>query len=74
MGSNIVLWAGKRLSDEEAAAARRAVDLLRRAGDPEAAEACARCLPGADPPGTPAALPRGAPAAPGLELDGGLEA
>ena len=74
MGSNTVLWAGKRLSDEEAAAARRAVDLLRRAGDDAAAEAFARFLPGAGHPWTPDELELGAHAGPWLELDGGLEA
>ncbi len=74
MGSNTVLWAGKRLSDEEAAAARRAVELLRRAGDAAAADAFARFLPGADHPWTPDELEQGAHAGPWLELDGGLEA
>jgi hypothetical protein len=45
MGSGTVLWAGKRLSDEEELRVRRLVSLLERAGDPQAADRFARFLP-----------------------------
>ena len=45
MGSNVMLWAGKRLTDEEAAVTRRAIALQRRLGDEETALNLARFLP-----------------------------
>ena len=70
MGSNTVLWAGKRLTHEEAAAARRMVDLIGRAGDPRDAEALSRFLPDAEHPWTPDELELGAHTGPWLQLGG----
>ena len=72
MGPNTVLWAGKRLTDEEAATARRVVDLLNRVGDPLGADAFARFLPGSDHPWTPDELELGAHAGAWLQLEGDL--
>ena len=74
MGSDTVLWAGKRLTDEEAAAARRVVELLERVGDPLDAAAFSRFLPDSDHPWTPDELELGAHAGPWLQLEGGLGA
>lgn len=74
MGSDTVLWAGKHLTGEEAAGARRAVDLLTRAGDPYGAAAFARFLPETAHAWTPDELELGAHAGPWLGLDGGLAA
>lgn len=74
MGSNTVLWAGKRLTDEEAATARRVVALLGRVGDDAGADAFARFLPESEHSWTPDELELGAHAGPWLQPDGGLEA
>ena len=60
MGSHVVGWAGKRLSDEEAAETRRAVELLRRIGDEDAARNLARFLPESGHPWSPDELETGA--------------
>ncbi len=70
MGSNTVLWAGKRLTDEETEATRRLVDLLARAGDPESAASLTRFLPGSDHTWTPDELELGAHAGPWLQPGG----
>lgn len=73
MGSNTVLWAGKRLTGEEAAAARRMVALLERVGDPRDAAALSRFLPESEHPWTPDELELGAHAGPWLQLEGELD-
>lgn len=73
MDSSTVLWAGKRLSDEELAAAERVVALLARAGDEAGAAAFARFLPGSEHSWTPDELELGAHAGPWLQLDADLE-
>jgi hypothetical protein len=64
MGSDVMLWAGKRLTDEEAAAARRAVALMRRLGEDETALHLARFLPETEHDWTPDELELGAHAGP----------
>jgi hypothetical protein len=73
MGSDVVLWAGKRLTDEEAAATRRAVALLRRLGDEEDALHLARFLPEAEHDWSPDELEMGAHGGPWMGLDAGVE-
>ena len=73
MHPDVVLWAGKRLSAEEAAGARRAVGLLSRAGEHDAAAAFARFLPEFEHEWTPDELELGAHAGPWLGLGEGPE-
>ena len=68
MGSDVILWAGKRLSDEEADAVRRLVGVLERAGDAQAADSLARFLPESGHGWSPDELEQGAHAGPWLAL------
>jgi hypothetical protein len=74
MGSDVMLWAGKRLTDEEEATTRRLVGVLRRAGDEDGADALARFLPESAHAWTPDELELGAHAGPWLSFEGRLEA
>ena len=69
MGSNVMLWAGKRLSEEEAAATRRAIALQRRLGDEETALHLARFLPESEHLWTPDELELGAHAGPWIGVE-----
>ena len=71
MGASVVLWAGKALTGEEAERAARAVALLERAGEHEAAADLARFLPGSGHGWTPDELELGAHAGPWLGIGGG---
>jgi hypothetical protein len=72
MGSHVVVWAGKRLSDEEAAETRRAVELLRKIGDEDAARNLARFLPESGHAWSPDELETGAHAGPWIGLSAGV--
>jgi hypothetical protein len=74
MGSDVMLWAGKSLTDEEAVATRRAVSLMRRVGDEDAALHLARFLPESEHDWTPDELELGAHAGPWMGIEGRLEA
>lgn len=69
MGASVVLWAGKPLSEDEEAATRRAVALMRRLGEEEAAVNLARFLPESEHDWTPDELEAGAHAGPWLGAD-----
>jgi len=69
MGSGTVLWAGKRLSEEEEASTRALVDRLRRAGAHQAADGFARFLPERAGEWTPDELELGAHTGPWLKLE-----
>jgi hypothetical protein len=73
MGSSTVLWAGKRLTDEEELGLRRLVSLMERAGSPAAAEDLARFLPERAGEWTPDELETGAHCGPWMGLGAGLE-
>jgi hypothetical protein len=73
MEPSVVLWAGKSLSGDEAESTRRAVALLTRAGEHEAAAAFVRFLPESGHDWTPDELELGAHAGPWLGLGGGPE-
>jgi hypothetical protein len=70
MGSDVMLWAGKRLSDDEADATRRLVALLRRVGEDDDAANLARFLPESRHGWTPDELELGAHAGPWLAMHG----
>ena len=74
MGPDVMLWAGKPLTDEEAVATRRAVALMRRLGDEDTALHLARFLPEAEHDWTPDELELGAHAGPWMGIEGSLEA
>jgi hypothetical protein len=65
-----MLWAGKRLSDEEELRTRRLVARLRRAGRYELADGYERFLPEHDDRWTPDELELGAHAGPWLSIGG----
>ena len=67
MEPSVVLWAGKSLSGDEAESTRRAVALLTRAGEHEAAAAFVRFLPESGHDWTPDELELG----PAAVLGGG---
>lgn len=67
----VVLWAGKPLDSADEAATRALVDLMRRSGDDEGAEAFARFLPERDDEWTPDELEVGAHAGPWLSVGAG---
>ncbi|HSI30238.1 MAG TPA: hypothetical protein VK951_02800 [Miltoncostaeaceae bacterium] len=69
MGSNVMLWAGKRLTDEEAAVTRRAIALQRRLGDEETALHLAHFLPESERDWTPDELELGAHAGPWIGIE-----
>jgi hypothetical protein len=69
---NAVLWAGKPLTDEEAAATRRAVALSRRLGDEDTALHLARFLPETGHDWTPDDLEMGAHGGPWLAVEADL--
>ena len=73
MSSDVMLWAGKSLSVDEAAATRRLVELLGRVGEGEAADHLARFLPESEGGWTPDELELGAHAGPWLAVEGRLE-
>jgi hypothetical protein len=70
MGSDVTLWAGKSLTDEEATTTRRLVALLQRVGEDEGAGHLARFLPESEHEWTPDALELGAHAGPWLGMEG----
>jgi hypothetical protein len=70
MGSDVMLWAGKPLADEEAEATRRLVALLRRVGEDEGAANLARFLPESEHRWTPDELELGAHVGPWLGFEG----
>jgi hypothetical protein len=72
LGASVVLWAGKRLSDEEELKTRRMVALLQRTGDDEGVEELSRFLPERQAEWTPDQLEAGAHEGPWLQLGGGL--
>jgi hypothetical protein len=74
MGSDVMLWAGKQLSEDEAAAARRLVALLRRVGKRDDAANLARFLPESEHQWTPDELELGAHVGPWLGFGGRLAA
>jgi hypothetical protein len=65
----VVLWAGKHLSEEEEAATRSLIALLRRTGAHEAAEGFERFLPEREGEWTPDELELGAHAGPWLSME-----
>jgi hypothetical protein len=69
MSSTGVLWAGKRLTDEEELKVRRLVSLLERSGDPGTADQLARFLPERVGDWTPDDLEAGAHLGPWVGLD-----
>jgi hypothetical protein len=74
MNSATMLWAGKRLSDEEELRTRRLVAKLRRNGKDDLADAYERFLPEHDERWTPDELELGAHVGPWLALGGvGIE-
>ena len=70
MRATTMLWAGKRLSDEEELRTRRLVVKLRRVGNAELADSFERFLPENDGRWTPDELELGAHVGPWLSLDG----
>lgn len=68
MGDGTILWAGKRLSDEEELRTRRVTALLRRVGDDDVAEQIERFLPENAHRWTPDELEQGAHAGPWMTL------
>ena len=81
MRATTMLWAGKRLSDEEELRTRRLIVKLRRVGKHELADSYERFLPENDDRWTPDELELGAHVGPWLtlgdvevEVDGGLDA
>ena len=68
-GEGVVLWAGKHLSEEEEASTRALIDLLRRTGAHESAEAFERFLPERGDEWTPDELELGAHAGPWLSME-----
>jgi hypothetical protein len=68
MRTATMLWAGKRLSDEEELGTRRLVAKLRRAGKAELADSFERFLPENDVRWTPDELELGAHVGPWLAL------
>jgi hypothetical protein len=68
MGDGTILWAGKRLTNDEELRTRRLVAFLRRAGDEETADAFERFLPEHDHRWTPDELELGAHVGPWVEL------
>jgi hypothetical protein len=71
MSTATMLWAGKRLSDDEELRTRRLVAKMRRAGKAELADSFERFLPENDDRWTPDELELGAHVGPWLSLDGG---
>jgi hypothetical protein len=67
MSDGIMLWAGKRLTEEEELRTRRLVAMLRRAGDTETAETFDRFLPEHDEDWTPDELEQGAHVGPWVQ-------
>ena len=81
MSTATMLWAGKRLSDEEELRTRRMVAKLRRTGKHELADGFERFLPENDARWTPDELELGAHVGPWLalgdvevEVDRGIDA
>jgi hypothetical protein len=81
MSATTMLWAGKRLSDEEELRTRRLVAKLRRAGKHDVADGFERFLPENDERWTPDQLELGAHVGPWMtlgdveiEVDPGLDA
>jgi hypothetical protein len=81
MRTATMLWAGKRLSDEEELRTRRLVVKLRRAGKAELADSFERFLPENDEGWTPDELELGAHVGPWValgdvevEVDRGIDA
>jgi hypothetical protein len=72
MTTGTMLWAGKRLSDEEELRTRRLVAMLRRNDKDELADSYERFLPEHDDRWTPDELELGAHVGPWLSL-GGME-
>jgi hypothetical protein len=68
MNTGTMLWAGKRLSDEEELRTRRLVAMLRRTGKHELAASYERFLPENDARWTPDELELGAHVGPWLSL------
>jgi hypothetical protein len=80
MTTGTMLWAGKRLTDQEELRTRRLVAMLRRTGKDELADSYERFLPENDERWTPDELETGAHIGPWLSLgefaieaDAGLE-
>jgi hypothetical protein len=69
MSGGIMLWAGKRLTEEEELRTRRLVAMLRRAGDEETADTFERFLPEQDDRWTPDELEQGAHVGPWMGWD-----
>jgi hypothetical protein len=74
VGSDVMLWAGKSLSEEEEAATRRLVALLRRVGEEDGADDLARFLPESEHDWTPDELELGAHAGPWVGMRARLAA
>jgi hypothetical protein len=72
MNTATMLWAGKRLSDEEELRTRRLVAKLRRNGKDELADGYERFLPENDERWTPDELELGAHVGPWMSI-GGVE-
>jgi len=70
MSDGVMLWAGKRLTDEEELRTRRLVAMLRRAGDEEVAETFDRFLPENEHLWTPDELELGAHVGPWMSWGG----
>jgi hypothetical protein len=68
MTTGTMLWAGKRLSDDEELRTRRLVAMLHRAGDDETAGTFERFLPENDHRWTPDELEMGAHVGPWMDL------
>jgi hypothetical protein len=68
MSQGVMLWAGKRLSDDEELRTRRVVALLRRVGDDHVADSLERFLPEHDDTWTPDQLELGAHVGPWTQL------
>ena len=68
MSTATMLWAGKRLSEDEELRTHRLIAKLRRAGKYELADAYERFLPGNDGRWTPDELELGAHVGPWLSL------
>jgi hypothetical protein len=70
MTTGTILWAGKRLTDEEELSTRRLVSLLHRVGDDDSAVVFERFLPEHDERWTPDELEMGAHVGPWAQFDG----
>ena len=69
MTTGTMLWAGKKLSEDEELRTRRLVALLGRVGDADVAATFERFLPENDHRWTPDQLEVGAQAGPWMSLD-----